>query len=103
MGLSSSRAFSRASSPHGYQSTGLSLCWSRYGEVSFASRLAIAWYLPTRERAQRVRELRAEAGARRGGDRRGVRERGHELVEAVRREEDAALVPGEQEREVELP
>src|SRR5215218_5990882 len=40
-GLSSSRALFNASSPQGYQSTGLSLCWSRYGLVSFASLLAI--------------------------------------------------------------
>src|SRR5215213_8160545 len=39
-GLSSSRARANASSPHGYQSTGFSACWSRYGEVSRASRLA---------------------------------------------------------------
>ena len=31
-----------ASSPHGYQSTGLSACWSRYGEVSVARRFGIA-------------------------------------------------------------
>src|SRR5215208_3147348 len=41
MGRSSSRARRSASSSHGYQSTGLSLCWSRYGLVSFASLLAI--------------------------------------------------------------
>src|SRR5215212_1479072 len=41
MGLSSSRALLSASSPHGYQSTGLSLCWSKYGLVSFASLLAM--------------------------------------------------------------
>src|SRR5215213_3595603 len=39
--MSSSRARPRASSPHGYQSTGLSLCCSRYGLVSPASRLLI--------------------------------------------------------------
>lgn len=27
-----------ASSPHGHQSTGLEACWSRYGDVAFASR-----------------------------------------------------------------
>ena len=32
-----------ASSPHGYQSTGLSLCCCRYGEVSPASRLDIGY------------------------------------------------------------
>src|SRR5215211_9286499 len=40
IGLSSVRAFSSASDPHGNQSTGLSLCWSRYGLVSFARRFA---------------------------------------------------------------
>src|SRR5262245_55640828 len=39
-GLLSARAFAKASSPHGYKSTGLSLCWSRYGEDSSARRLA---------------------------------------------------------------
>src|SRR6266566_6994252 len=38
MALSSSRARARASSPHGYQSTGLSACWRRYGLVSPARR-----------------------------------------------------------------
>src|SRR5207249_11432037 len=36
--LSSARARANASSPHGYQSTGLSACWRRYGLVSPASR-----------------------------------------------------------------
>src|SRR5258705_3514066 len=39
IGLSSLRARSNASAPHGYHSTGLSLCWRRYGECSAASRL----------------------------------------------------------------
>src|SRR6266853_4997185 len=39
IGLFSLRAFSNASLPHGYQSTGLCACWSRYGLVSLASRL----------------------------------------------------------------
>ena len=38
-GLPSSRAFANASSPHGYQSTGFSRCWWRYGLVSAARRL----------------------------------------------------------------
>src|SRR6266511_5546835 len=38
IGLSSARAFANASSPHGYQSTGLSACWRRYGLVSPARR-----------------------------------------------------------------
>lgn len=37
-GRSSARARANASSPHGYQSTGLSACWRRYGLVSVASR-----------------------------------------------------------------
>src|ERR671914_705761 len=38
IGLSSRVARSNASSPHGYQSTGLSACWRRYGLVSAARR-----------------------------------------------------------------
>src|SRR5262249_26591350 len=38
MGRSSSRARASASSPHGYQSTGLPACWRRYGLVSAARR-----------------------------------------------------------------
>src|SRR5687768_14142240 len=38
IGLSSRRARSSASSPHGYQSTGLWACWRRYGLVSRARR-----------------------------------------------------------------
>src|SRR5947208_2962644 len=41
IGLSSASALPRASSPQGYQSTGLFACWRRYGLVSFARRLAI--------------------------------------------------------------
>src|ERR1700750_1269283 len=40
MGRCSSFALPRASGPHGYQSTGFSACWRRYGEVSGARRLA---------------------------------------------------------------
>ena len=36
--MSSARARANASSPHAYQSTGLSACWSRYGLVSCARR-----------------------------------------------------------------
>ena len=39
MGLLSRRAFSKASSPQGYQSTGLCACCSRYGLFSCARRL----------------------------------------------------------------
>src|SRR5205807_6302504 len=42
--LSSARAFSNASSPHGYQSTGLSACWRRYGLVSPARRFTRPTY-----------------------------------------------------------
>src|SRR5437773_8249492 len=42
IGLSSCLALSSASAPHGYQSTGFSACWSRYGLVSSARRFAIA-------------------------------------------------------------
>src|SRR6266496_1141542 len=41
IGLSSLRERLSASSPHGYQSTGLSRCWRRYGLVSPARRLGI--------------------------------------------------------------
>src|SRR5262245_9001197 len=41
IGLFSSRAFANASSPHGYQSTGLSACCRRYGLVSFARRFGM--------------------------------------------------------------
>src|SRR5918998_1491566 len=37
-GLSSAAARANASSPQGYQSTGLSACWRRYGLVSSAKR-----------------------------------------------------------------
>src|SRR4051794_38888486 len=68
IGRSSSRARARAASPHGYHSTGLSLCWRRYGEVSPARRLGMwsrlrvpaqerAPDLPARRLRQRVREL----------------------------------------------
>src|SRR5215216_1407023 len=42
IGFRSARARSSASGPHGYQSTGLCACCSRYGLVSFARRLGIA-------------------------------------------------------------
>ena len=45
IGLSSARARAKASAPHGYQSTGLSWCWRRYGLVSSASRFT-EWRLP---------------------------------------------------------
>src|SRR6266540_427745 len=42
IGLPSVRARSNASSPHGYQSTGLSRCWCRYGLVSWPKRFVTA-------------------------------------------------------------
>src|SRR5882724_6054823 len=41
IGLPFSRAARNASSPHGYQSTGLKACWRRYGDFSRARRLAL--------------------------------------------------------------
>ena len=38
IGFSSRSAFSNASLPHGYQSTGLNACWRRYGLFSWMSR-----------------------------------------------------------------
>src|SRR3982751_5342577 len=52
IGRSSGAPRPRASSPQPYQATGLSLCWSRYGEVSSARRLAIAPRLPGAAAAQ---------------------------------------------------
>src|SRR6187401_794767 len=46
IGLFSFFAVAKASSPHGYQSTGLSACWRRYGLVSFARRFGIGEKLP---------------------------------------------------------
>src|SRR5579862_5664581 len=46
MGLSASLAAWKASSPHGYQSTGLSRCWRRYGLVSSARRFTRPAYDP---------------------------------------------------------
>src|SRR3954449_486689 len=42
IGLSSARALASASWPHGYQSTGLCACCSRYGETSCARRFVMA-------------------------------------------------------------
>src|SRR5260221_8525508 len=41
IGRSSARALANASCPHGYQSTGLSLCWRRWGLVAGASRFTV--------------------------------------------------------------
>src|SRR5690349_2002306 len=40
-GLPVARASSKASADQGHQSTGLSACWSRYGDVSWASRFTV--------------------------------------------------------------
>ncbi len=52
IGRSSVFARSSASGPHGYQSTGLCACWSRYGLVSSARRLGMppVWHVAFRER-----------------------------------------------------
>src|SRR3954452_18011205 len=71
MRRSSLRARSRASAPHGYQSTGLWACWRRYGLVSPARRLAARSsacapgvpdsLIPTVSRTRRARPTRAPA------------------------------------------
>src|SRR5262249_58371917 len=52
-------AFANASSPHGYQSTGLCACWSRYGLVSRARRLSLTGF-STRER--QIADRRGRSG-----------------------------------------
>src|SRR5574341_921874 len=51
IGRFSSLARRSASSPHGYQSTGLWACWSRYGLVSWIKRLVcrgtVCWSIST--------------------------------------------------------
>jgi hypothetical protein len=42
IGLFSCLALANASSPHGYQSTGLCACWSRYGLLESISLFAAA-------------------------------------------------------------
>jgi hypothetical protein len=44
-GLSSLRAFSKASAPHGYQSTGLWACCKRYGDFSWISLFGFSFVL----------------------------------------------------------
>src|SRR3712207_1273751 len=56
---SSSRARANATSPHGYQSTGFSACWRRYGEVSRASRLATGRVLSMSHHRETVTALGA--------------------------------------------
>ena len=56
------RARDSASSPHGYQSTGLSLCCSRYGELSPPRRFGTASGYPERTRA-----IRCATAPSRGG------------------------------------
>src|SRR5262245_59108852 len=57
------RASSNASSPHSHQSTGLSACWRRYGEVAPASRLGIGHLLPSPDSLARSGRGRSEAPA----------------------------------------
>ena len=45
-GTPRSRASAKASADQGHQSTGLSACWSRYGDVSWASRFGMPPILP---------------------------------------------------------
>src|SRR3712207_3160568 len=54
-GTSRRLASSKASDVHGHQSTGLSTCWSRYGEVASARRFGI-------RRSSRARTARATRG-----------------------------------------
>src|SRR5687768_11245884 len=56
-GRSSARAFANASSPHGYQSTGLWACWRRYGEVSWARRFVMQ---SSRGSLNHIQQLRRE-------------------------------------------
>src|SRR5437667_626472 len=60
IGLSSSFARWRASGPHGYQSTGLSLCWRRYGLVCSARRFGTTFTLAMG--ISSLRDLRAKDG-----------------------------------------
>src|SRR5690349_260075 len=59
------RASSNASLPHSHQSTGLSACWSRYGEVASRRRFTPATLPPTRP-SDTVRSLSGLA-AQHGG------------------------------------
>src|SRR5881296_1055283 len=60
MGLSSAFARANASSPHGYQSTGLCACCSRYGLVSRARRLSPT---PASARQRQVADRRRQRAA----------------------------------------
>src|SRR5690242_1527632 len=53
-GTSRSTAAVQASSPHGYQSTGLSACWRRYGLVSAARRLGMRGTVATADGAPAI-------------------------------------------------
>ena len=83
-----SRARSSASSPHGYQSTGLSACWRRYGLVSSARRFMRkhaarnAAELGRRSAARAARSrASSRAGARAGAGARRTASPGDELRE----------------------
>ncbi len=56
--VASARASANAASPHGHQSTGLSACCRRYGELSAASRFGMACYYHCAEFPTRRRLLR---------------------------------------------
>ena len=62
--MSSARARASASSPHGYQSTGLWACWRRYGLVSPARRFiaSVADQARVPAEAERAVELAGRAG-----------------------------------------
>ena len=77
-----SRAAANASSPHGYQSTGLSRCWRRYGEVSAAESV---------HRVDATGPSTAPAGSGAHGDPTGWEGRaGHRRVEGHRQGDRAA-------------
>src|SRR5688572_17842640 len=57
IGLFSARARANASSPHGYQSTGLCACCSRYGLVSRARRFSL---MPPSARERQVADRRPD-------------------------------------------
>src|SRR5580765_5202970 len=60
IGLFSVRDLSSASGPHANQSTGLFACWSRYGLVSFASRLGIVRTVGARQFVDRYADTSAQ-------------------------------------------
>ena len=63
--MSSARARASASSPHGYQSTGLSACWSRYGRGLVGEAVGHRVRLPRHVPPSRNRHRARRAGGRR--------------------------------------